>query len=136
MVLSSIRCRPDADNHSMDGAAVCLLFCLLAEPFITYRGSALSTIPLSLSLGSIGLTPSHLPSSFSTPPKDTSISMYGKIVNVNERGFGFIESEIGERYFYHRSETENFDALAVRSSVSFTLSETPKGKRASAVAAV
>jgi cold shock CspA family protein len=62
--------------------------------------------------------------------------MYGKVVTiVADRGYGFIESETGERYFFHRSESVNFEALAVDSAVSFTAGESPKGKRATEVVA-
>jgi CspA family cold shock protein len=57
---------------------------------------------------------------------------------VAERGFGFITAEDGKDYFFHRGELDpsvDFDRLVGGERVSFEVTETPKGPRASRVQA-
>ena len=54
---------------------------------------------------------------------------------VSDRGFGFIASEDGKEYFFHRSSVEgSFEGLQEGQKVSFDIeSNAPKGPRASRV---
>ena len=55
---------------------------------------------------------------------------------VADRGFGFIASEDGKEYFFHRTGLDssvNFDSLAGGESVSFEIEPSPKGPRAARV---
>jgi len=52
---------------------------------------------------------------------------------VSDRGFGFIASEDGKEYFFHRSSTENFDALQGGERVTFEIEPSVKGPRAGRV---
>jgi CspA family cold shock protein len=53
---------------------------------------------------------------------------------VTERGFGFIDSEDGKEYFFHRSSTEGeFDSLRGGEQVTFEVESSPKGPRAANV---
>jgi CspA family cold shock protein len=57
---------------------------------------------------------------------------------VAERGFGFITAEDGKEYFFHRSGLQtslDFDRLAGGERVSFEVEQSPKGPRATQVAA-
>lgn len=57
----------------------------------------------------------------------------GKIKTlVSQKGFGFIQSHEKE-FFFHRSETPDFDALEVGQAVTFQPMTSPKGARAGAV---
>jgi len=49
---------------------------------------------------------------------------------VADRGFGFIASEDGKEYFFHRSAIDNFDSLRGGERVSFDTEPSPKGPRA------
>ena len=52
---------------------------------------------------------------------------------VSDRGFGFIASEDGKEYFFHRSGLDrdlNFDSLAGGESVEFEIEASQKGPRA------
>ena len=52
---------------------------------------------------------------------------------VSDRGFGFIASEDGKEYFFHRSGRDrdlNFDSLAGGESVLFEIEPSQKGPRA------
>ncbi len=52
---------------------------------------------------------------------------------VSDRGFGFIASEDGKEYFFHRSAVENFDSLQGGERVNFEIEPSPKGPRAGRV---
>jgi CspA family cold shock protein len=52
---------------------------------------------------------------------------------VSDRGFGFIAAEDGKEYFFHRSATDNFDALNGGERVQFEIEPSPKGPRAGRV---
>ena len=53
---------------------------------------------------------------------------------VSDRGFGFIASEDGKEYFFHRSGTvEEFDGLRAGEKVTFEVEASPKGPRAAKV---
>jgi CspA family cold shock protein len=52
---------------------------------------------------------------------------------VSDRGFGFIASEDGKEYFFHRSAIDNFDALRGGERVTFDTEPSPKGPRAARV---
>jgi CspA family cold shock protein len=55
---------------------------------------------------------------------------------VADRGFGFIASEDGKEYFFHRSGLDtslNFDSLAGGESVQFEIEPSQKGPRANRV---
>lgn len=54
---------------------------------------------------------------------------------VMDRGFGFILSQAGAEYFYHRNDLENceFESCLEGSSVTFVPKTTPKGLRAEEV---
>jgi CspA family cold shock protein len=52
---------------------------------------------------------------------------------VSDRGFGFIASEDGKEYFFHRDGVENFDSLRGGESVTFDVESSPKGPRANRV---
>ena len=57
---------------------------------------------------------------------------------VADRGFGFIVAEDGKEYFFHRSgllPTLDFDRLTGGERVTFELESSPKGPRATQVAA-
>lgn len=52
---------------------------------------------------------------------------------VHDRGFGFIASEDGKDYFFHRSgldTTMNFDSLTGGERVTFEIETSQKGPRA------
>lgn len=51
---------------------------------------------------------------------------------VRERGFGFIKSDDGQDFFFHRSELRGvtFELLKEGESVEFESSEGPKGPKA------
>ncbi len=63
----------------------------------------------------------------------------GKIKKlVSDRGFGFIQAEDGQEYFFHRSSVEpssGFDAMRQGDEVSFEVEASPKGPRAGHVKA-
>lgn len=55
---------------------------------------------------------------------------------VSDRGFGFIESEDGKEYFFHRNELEtstDFDRLVGGERVEFEVGASPKGPQATKV---
>jgi cold shock protein len=53
---------------------------------------------------------------------------------VSDRGFGFIASEDGTEYFFHRSGAlDDFDALRGGEKVTFEIEPSPKGPRAGKV---
>lgn len=53
---------------------------------------------------------------------------------VSDRGFGFIASDDGTEYFFHRSSMEaDFDRLQGGERVSFEVESSPKGPRAGRV---
>ena len=53
---------------------------------------------------------------------------------VADRGFGFIASEDGKEYFFHRSGTEgDFDRLVGGEAVTFEIEQSQKGPRANKV---
>ncbi len=52
---------------------------------------------------------------------------------VPDRGFGFIASDDGKEYFFHRSAVDNFDALQGGEKVTFEIEPSPKGPRAGRV---
>ncbi len=53
---------------------------------------------------------------------------------VSDRGFGFIASEDGTEYFFHRSGTDaDFDRLQGGERVTFEVEASPKGPRAGRV---
>ncbi len=55
---------------------------------------------------------------------------------VRDRGFGFIRSERGDEYFFHRSGSESdFDRLAEGQRVTFDEERSDKGPRATHVRA-
>ena len=57
---------------------------------------------------------------------------------VADRGFGFIAAEDGKEYFFHRGALQpslDFDRLAGGERVSFEVEASPKGPRATHVAA-
>jgi len=55
---------------------------------------------------------------------------------VRDKGFGFIRTDRGEEYFFHRSGTEgDFDQLAEGQAVTFEEEPSPKGLRAGHVRA-
>ena len=59
--------------------------------------------------------------------------MKGKIKRlIRDRGFGFIDAEDGEEFFFHRSALEGveFEALEEGDSVEFNSEKGPKGLRA------
>ena len=52
---------------------------------------------------------------------------------VSDRGFGFIKSDNGDEYFFHRSalgREVNFDELREGQRVDFEIGQSPKGPRA------
>jgi cold shock protein len=55
---------------------------------------------------------------------------------VSDRGFGFIASEDGTEYFFHRSAVDVFDSLQGGERVTFEVESSPKGPRAAKVAVV
>lgn len=59
---------------------------------------------------------------------------------VRDRGFGFIRSEGGEEFFFHRSTVRggaaNFDTLNEGQRVEFEIGNSAKGPRAEDVASV
>ncbi len=62
--------------------------------------------------------------------------MLGEIVNIFDRGFGFILGQDGQEYFVHRSgllDAKSFAALEVGDQVTFTATEAPRGPRAERV---
>jgi CspA family cold shock protein len=56
----------------------------------------------------------------------------GTIKRVTEKGFGFIATEEGMEYFFHKSAcaATPFDQLREGQTVSFTVGQGPKGPRA------
>jgi CspA family cold shock protein len=53
---------------------------------------------------------------------------------VGDRGFGFIASDDGTEYFFHRSGTEaDFDDLRGGDAVTFEIEASPRGPRAGRV---
>jgi CspA family cold shock protein len=57
---------------------------------------------------------------------------------VADRGFGFIAAEDGKEYFFHRGALQpslDFDRLSGGERVSFEVEASPKGPRATHVAA-
>lgn len=52
-----------------------------------------------------------------------------------DRGFGFIQSDSGRDYFFHRSDVLHipFETLQVGQAVEFSLVATPQGPRARSV---
>jgi len=56
----------------------------------------------------------------------------GTIKRVTERGFGFIATEEGMEYFFHKSScaATPFEELREGQAVSFTVGQGPKGPRA------
>ncbi len=56
----------------------------------------------------------------------------GTIKRITDKGFGFIASEEGTEYFFHKSACAGtpFDQLREGQAVSFTVSQGPKGPRA------
>lgn len=53
---------------------------------------------------------------------------------VSERGFGFIDGEDGNEYFFHRSAIDSeFDRLRGGERVTFDTEPSPKGPRAANV---
>ncbi len=61
--------------------------------------------------------------------------MTGKVVRIIEdKGFGFIKSEDGREYFFHRSALKNLDFGAIRTGQAVEFEERPgqqnKGPRA------
>ncbi len=61
----------------------------------------------------------------------------GTIKSLNERGFGFLASEDGVEYFFHRSSVEgtSFEQLTRGAQVEFESEPSPKGPRAGRVRA-
>jgi CspA family cold shock protein len=57
---------------------------------------------------------------------------------IADRGFGFIAAEDGKEYFFHRGAVQaplDFDRLSGGERVSFEIEASPKGPRATQVAA-
>lgn len=57
---------------------------------------------------------------------------------ISDRGFGFITAEDGKEYFFHRGALQaslDFDRLSGGERVTFEVETSPKGPRASQVAA-
>ena len=56
----------------------------------------------------------------------------GTIKRITDRGFGFIAAPDGVEYFFHQSACTStpFDSLREGDTVTFTLSQGPKGPRA------
>ena len=57
---------------------------------------------------------------------------------VSDRGFGFIAAEDGKDYFFHRDGLDSsldFDRLAGGEKVTFEVEASPRGPRATKVAA-
>jgi cold shock protein len=53
---------------------------------------------------------------------------------VSDRGFGFIASDDGKEYFFHRDSVEGlFDTLRGGENVTFQIEASPKGPRANMV---
>ncbi len=55
---------------------------------------------------------------------------------VSDRGFGFITSDDGKDYFFHRSEMQgslDFDRIVGGERVEFDVQQSPKGPRAARV---
>ncbi len=52
---------------------------------------------------------------------------------VSDRGFGFIATDDGTEYFFHRDGVANFDALQGGEKVTFDVQSSPKGPRANNV---
>jgi CspA family cold shock protein len=61
-----------------------------------------------------------------------SMTINGTIKRITERGFGFIATEEGMEYFFHKSAcaATPFDQLQEGQTVSFTVGQGPKGPRA------
>ena len=49
---------------------------------------------------------------------------------VSDRGFGFIQADDGQEYFFHRSSVGEFDRLRGGEKVEFDIESSPKGPRA------
>lgn len=62
----------------------------------------------------------------------TSTSSTGVVKSINERGFAFLENQIGESVFAHRSSIVGspWESLHVGDSVSFEQTTTDRGFRA------
>lgn len=54
---------------------------------------------------------------------------------LKDKGFGFIASQDGQEYFFHRSEVRgsSFESLREGAAVSFEVESSPKGPRAANV---
>ena len=48
---------------------------------------------------------------------------------VRDKGFGFIQSNDGAEWFFHRSSCEDFDSLQEGQAVTFDKGQGPKGPR-------
>lgn len=58
-------------------------------------------------------------------------TMTGTVVRLfREKAFGFITSEDGQEFFFHRSAAEAFDQLTEGDAVRFVPGQGPKGLRA------
>jgi CspA family cold shock protein len=56
---------------------------------------------------------------------------------VMEKGFGFVQAEDGQEYFFHQSACDGqFDQLREGQAVTFTAGQGPKGPRGENVRAV
>lgn len=65
--------------------------------------------------------------------------MNGKVARIlGEKGFGFVRSDDGKEYFFHRSALSNgyFDDLKEGQKVTFETEESSKGPRAGLVSIV
>jgi cold shock protein len=56
----------------------------------------------------------------------------GKIKQLTDKGFGFIEKENGKDLFFHKSSVEGvaYEALQIGQAVSFNEGQSAKGPRA------
>lgn len=62
--------------------------------------------------------------------------MQGTIAKLFARGFGFITSPDGTTYFFHASDTSDFDSLAIGDLVAFAVEQAPKGPKARRVTVI
>ncbi|SFV55171.1 Cold shock protein [hydrothermal vent metagenome] len=53
--------------------------------------------------------------------------MIGKVVQFGSKGYGFIEGENGEKYFFHKKSLTGRGKIRVKSKVEFKVEETDKG---------
>jgi CspA family cold shock protein len=61
----------------------------------------------------------------------TMATMNGTVKRVvRDKGFGFVASDRGDEYFFHRSSCANFDDLREGQAVTFDAGQGPKGPRA------